>query len=55
MPIEGKELIIKANVQQGQSNEGAPNDKMKEEWKAEIIAACIEQMMKILKSKKERS
>ena len=54
MPIEVKELIIKANVQAGESNTSVPDEKLKENLKAEIIAACVEQVMKLLKNKKER-
>lgn len=54
MPVEVKELIIRANVS-GEAKDATGNGKMKEELKAEIIAACMEQMMKVLKSKKERS
>lgn len=54
MPIEIKELVIKAVVdntspgQAGAAEQGAPqkND--------EIISACVEQVLEVLKIKRER-
>jgi hypothetical protein len=53
MPIEIKELIIRANViNNNRFDEESEKDKFKE--RQEIIDACINQVLKILERKKQR-
>lgn len=62
MPIEIKELHIRVNVtppasmqeSSGTSQTPARTGKPGAREKQEIIAECVEQVMKILESKKER-
>ncbi|NEQ15604.1 MAG: hypothetical protein F6K44_18020 [Moorea sp. SIO3E2] len=67
MPVEIKELIIRANIvdnsesKHGNSENGNSEDHNldyqtgeKSEQKEEIIAACVAQVLKILDRKKER-
>ncbi|GAB5381062.1 MAG: hypothetical protein Alis3KO_05030 [Aliiglaciecola sp.] len=56
MPIEIKELVIRATVgeQQGNKANAAPKAADKEAMKQEIIAECVEQVMDILRRKQER-
>jgi len=52
MPIEIKELHIKINVNEGSkpnSPPGAPKSKGED-----VVAECVEQVMKIIERKKER-
>lgn len=51
MPVEIRELIIKATVADntGTGVQGSPSYN-----KEELVAACVEQVMEILKDKKER-
>lgn len=56
MPFEVRELIIKATVGEegkGKSNT-ASSGKMDENGKQEIIAACVEQVMDLLRQKNDR-
>ncbi len=52
MPIEIKELHIKATVNSGQEQPAATTNAPVSQEK--IIAACVEQVLQILKDKKER-
>ncbi|MCB0563227.1 MAG: hypothetical protein KDD01_02500 [Phaeodactylibacter sp.] len=52
MPIEIKELHITAVVSEG--DEKIPSAKDRQKMKEEIIAECLEQVMKILEDKEER-
>lgn len=62
MPIEIKELHIRINVtppdSQGGSGDSTPSSgragRISGNQKQEIIAECVEQVMKILENKKER-
>lgn len=59
MPIEIRELIIRANVEEANSIQGLNNSSrggssISFSEKEAIIAACIEQVMKMLEEKKER-
>ncbi|GAB1402890.1 hypothetical protein MASR1M74_00680 [Lentimicrobium sp.] len=62
MPIEIKELHIRVNVTPSQSSNGGGSTaalqgvggRISAKVKQEIIAECIEQVMKILENKKER-
>jgi len=62
MPIEIKELHIRVNVTPPSSGQAAPvaggtpgrTARLSGRERQEIIAECIEQVMKILESKKER-
>ncbi len=53
MPIEIKELIIKATVQDQPANEGQ-KDQVDANTRAEIIAECVEAVLERLRAKKER-
>jgi len=51
MPIEIRELVIKATVTENQdSEESTANAESTEE----IVKACVEQVLEILKEKQER-
>lgn len=53
MPIEIKELVIKATVNtDAQQATVAPADLS--EIKEKIVTACVEQVLQVLKEKKER-
>ncbi len=57
MPIEIKELHIKATVVDNKSNgtsakEGSTPDQ--EKMKKEIVKACVQEVMQMLEDKKER-
>lgn len=59
MPLEIRELVIKASIddrEQGQNiNQGqAANYTENSSGRAEIIAACVEQVLAILKEQSER-
>lgn len=60
MPIEIKELNIRINVNQNQQEQDAPPTPGKassaggEGGQDEVIAACVEQVMELLKNKMER-
>ena len=54
MPIEIKELYIKINVDEGNSNSGSASGGSAEAASAAIIATCIEEVMERLKDQKER-
>ena len=51
MPIEIRELVIKATVSENQSSEGGGEVAESSE---EIVKACVEQVLEILKDKQER-
>ena len=46
MPIEIKELIVRATIRDGEG--GSANDK------AEIVRECVEQVMQLLQDRNER-
>lgn len=52
MPIEVKELIIKATVQDAAAQTGA--GAAPREDREAIIQACVEKVLEILREKKER-
>ncbi len=61
MPIEIKELNIRINVNQNQQEQDAPSSPGKASSQGgeggdqdEVIAACVEQVMELLKNKMER-
>jgi hypothetical protein len=55
MPIEIKELIIRAEVDQGQSSSQRPASTTESSFdKAAIIKAAVEEVMRILKEKESR-
>lgn len=55
MPLEIKELHIRVNVQENSKSEGANSVSSTSAGKEQaIIAACVEQVLEILKAKKER-
>lgn len=55
MPIEIKELHIKATVESGNSgNSNSRNDRDLKKMKAEIIKECVEEVFEILKQKEEK-
>jgi len=51
MPIEIKELHIKINVNEGSKPASPAAPKSKGE---DVVAECVEQVMKIMERKKER-
>lgn len=51
MPVEIKELIIRAKIVDAEKQDLSLNQP---ESRQEIIAACVEQVLKILERKKER-
>ena len=53
MPIEIRELIIKATVSDNSSEDSKAQGAGSND-KADLIAECVEQVMEILKDKKER-
>ena len=53
MPIEIRELIIKATVRD-RASERQPGSRELRSEKEEVIQECVEQVMEILKRKKER-
>ncbi len=55
MPVEIKELIIRANIMNGcEENSEVKTEVGSDEDRTAIIAACVEQVLKILERKKER-
>ena len=55
MPIEIKELVIRATIGGGGGGGRPKGTKMKEEdAREEIVAECVEQVMKILHMQRER-
>ena len=62
MPIEIKELVIKATVsnQSKSSDAGSGTGKNSasgasgNDWKDDIVSACVEQVLQIIKDKAER-
>lgn len=53
MPIEIKELVIRATIEPGQPEKrpaGAPAEQAREE----LVAECVEQVLEILRQKGER-
>jgi hypothetical protein len=58
MPLEIRELVIKASVNDGEqgqnTNQGLAQSSTNVNNQAEIIAACVEQVLAILKEKSER-
>lgn len=53
MPIEIKELIIRANVAPPQG-EKRPAAVSSEQDRAQLVAECVEQVMEILRKNRER-
>jgi hypothetical protein len=57
MPIEIKELHIKATVVEKKSHQGVPTDDLKreqEKMKKEIMKECVQEILQILEDKRER-
>lgn len=54
MPVEIKELIIRASVLNGSAQSQKAGHGMSYEEREELIAACTEQVLKILQRKNER-
>jgi len=55
MPVEIKELIIRAVVEQDQeSSQNAPSLQTSDNEKEALLEACVKQVLKILKRSKER-
>lgn len=55
MPIELKELVIRAVVNEGGQGATPPSDGATDgQEQAALIAACVEQVLSILKEKAER-
>jgi hypothetical protein len=53
MPLEIKELVIRATVDAGGGDEGA-TDKGKPADRESLVAECVEQVMQILRRERER-
>ena len=53
MPIEIRELVIKATVDTSQDQSGA-SAKPDQKTKQAIVAECVEQVMEIIRQKQER-
>lgn len=54
MSVEIKELIIRATVVDGNKTNSPSQALVSSEEQSEIISNCVEQVLKILKRKKER-
>lgn len=57
MPIEIRELNIKVNINEPEkknASEGSPDTGKKAKDSQSIIAECLEQVMMVMKNKKER-
>ena len=57
MPIEIKELHIKATVVEKNSHQAIPVDDLKreqEKMKKEIMKVCVQEILQILEDKRER-
>ena len=55
MPIEVRELVLKATVTQGDGNRPAPEPNNNSvSSKEEIVNICVEKVLSIIKEKKER-
>ncbi|WP_166507352.1 DUF5908 family protein [Nostoc sp. 106C] len=54
MPIEIRELVIRASVNEGQQEQNQGVGNFDADAQAAIIAACVEQVLAILKEKSER-
>ncbi|MEM9214360.1 MAG: DUF5908 family protein [Cyanobacteria bacterium P01_F01_bin.150] len=54
MPVEIKELTIRAKVVETGATHLAPASEEVTAQKEAIISACVEQVLKILKTRKER-
>ena len=56
MPIEIKELIVKAYIDDSHESENPSNKTLNDQPDSTelIIAACVEQVLQILKDKEER-
>jgi hypothetical protein len=54
MPIEIRELVIRATVQPGGGEKEATQNKRDGESREEIVAECVEQVLEILRKERER-
>ncbi|MEA5521406.1 DUF5908 family protein [Limnoraphis robusta] len=54
MPVEIKELIIRANIVDSNKTNSESKIEVDSGEKQEIIAACVAQVLKILERKQER-
>ncbi len=54
MPVEIKELIIRATIVDGKDSQSQQQTVENIQAKEEIVAACVAQVLKILERKKER-
>lgn len=54
MPLEIRELVIKASVNEGLQDQNLGQGNFDADTQAAIIAACVEQVLAILKEKSER-
>lgn len=58
MPVEIKELIIRANIVNGNDNNSqsqiSGSSEQKQEREEAIVATCVAQVLKILERKQER-
>ena len=54
MPVEIRELIIRAKIVNNTSSAASDSELIASEGDDAIIAACVEQVLKILERKRER-
>lgn len=54
MPIEVKELVIRAIISDEKAEEGTDSENTFEPATKPIVSACVEQVLKILERDKER-
>ncbi len=54
MPVEIKELVIRAIAADSQEGEGAPQSQLSAEEREAIVEECVRQVLRILKKKAER-
>lgn len=54
MPIEIRELVIKAVVEPDSSRQTAPSPQQTEKSKKQIVEESVEQTLKIIEKKQER-
>lgn len=56
MPLEIRELVIRAQVDESQGPQGSGQERpaLTDEEQAALVKACVEQVMQIIKDKEER-
>jgi hypothetical protein len=55
MPVEIKELVVKAVVEPSRKTSSKRSRKRSDDWKKEeLVAACVREVLKVLRREKER-